>query len=373
MAAPARPARLRAVGFARLSGWAADDHAAAFAAFRRSAERIAASPPKTRPLGPDGALLAAAAARALDLPATPGPAAARAFFEDHFLPRRIEPLGGGGFVTGYFEPEIDGSRVRSDRFPVPIYARPDDLVELGPDDDRTGLPDDVTWARRRPDGRLEAHPDRGAIMAGALEGRVPVLAFVASWVEAFFVHVQGSARVRLAEGGVLRLTFAGKSGHPYFPIARVLVERGLMEPRQATADVLRQWLVDHPDDAPAVMARNRSFIFFREADVPDPALGPVAAAGVALTPGRSLAVDRHLLTFHAPVFVDAAFGDDVPGAEAAFRRLMIAQDTGSAILGPARGDVFFGTGEAAWRAAARVRHPARFTLLVPRGDLVRVP
>ncbi len=373
MSAVTPPARLTAVPFARLAGWEADDHAAAFAAFRRSAVHAAALAPKTRPVGPDGDALARVAVAALELPDAVDAAIARTFFETWFEPWRIEPAEGAGFVTGYFEPEVAGAAERSAAFPVPLYARPDDLHELQPGDPREGLDPALTWARRLPDGRLVEHPDRAAIMAGALDGRVPVIAWLADWVEAFFIHVQGSARVSLPDGRVRRLTFAGKSGHPYFPVARVLVERGLMQPREATADVLKAWLKAHPEDAAAVMARNRSFIFFREADVPDPALGPIAAAGVPLTPGRSLAVDRHLLTFHAPVFVETDFGDGVPGHPGAFRRLMVAQDTGSAILGPARGDIFFGTGEAAWAAAARVRHPATFTLLVPRGGDRLVP
>jgi membrane-bound lytic murein transglycosylase A len=361
------PARLRAVSYARLPGWAEDDLARALAAFRLSAAKILAAPPKTKALGPEGSALIPAAEAALALPADADGHAARAFFEAYFVPKRVMPTEGKGFVTGYYEPEIPGALSRSDRFPVPIYARPDDLHEIRPGDERGDLDPALTWARRLPDGRLTEHPDRGAIMGGAIEGRVPVLAYVENWVEAFFVHVQGSARIRLAEGGVKRITFAGKTGHPYFAIAKVLVEKGLMSPPQATADVLKRWLLDNPDEAPAVMARNRSFIFFREAPVPDPALGPIAAADVPLTPGRSLAVDRHLLTFHVPVFVESRLDGPEPGHVLPFRRLMIAQDTGSAILGPSRGDIFFGTGQAAWEQAARVRHPARFTLLVPRG------
>lgn len=365
--APA-PARLVPIAFDALAGWADDDHAAAFSAFRRSAERILVSAPTEKPLGPAPAALAAAARAALALPAEPDPATARAFFETAFAPHAVEPAAGAGFVTGYFEPEIAGSAVRMDAFPVPLYGMPADLVEVKPGDDRRGLDESLTWARRRPDGGLEPFPDRAAIMAGAIEGKAPVLAFVADWVDAFFVHVQGSARVRLADGRVVRLTFAGKSGHPYYPIARALVERGLMEARQATADVLRRWLVDHPEDAPVLMAKNRSFIFFREAPVPDPALGPVAAAGVPLTPGRSLAIDRGLTTFHVPIFVDAAFDGDVPGFADAFRRLMVAQDTGSAILGPARGDIFFGSGDVAGRIAGRMAARGRFIVLRPRGQ-----
>lgn len=210
------------------------------------------------------------------------------------------------------------------------------------------------------------HPDRGAVMAGALDGQGLDLVYVRDWVEAFFIHVQGSARIRLEDGSTVRVTFDGKSGHPYFPVARVLVEKGLMSPAEATADVLKAWLAEHPEEVAPTLSRNRSYIFFREAPVPDPALGPVAAAGVPLTPGRSLAVDRRYHTFHSPVFVETVLPGASAGEAIPFRRLMIAQDTGSAILGPSRGDLFFGTGEAAFAQAARIRHPARFTLLVPR-------
>jgi membrane-bound lytic murein transglycosylase A len=350
------PATLRPVAFSDVPGWGDDDHRAALSAFRLSAAAVLVSPPRTRALGLEGGDLLPAAGAAL---AGEGAADPRAFLERWFDPLLVEPAD-GGFVTAYYEPEIDAAPERSAAFRAPLHGRPDDLVEIGPGDDRTGLDPVVTWARRRPGGGLEEHPDRAAVMAGALDGRAPVLAYVADWVEAFFVHVQGSARLRLPGGTHRRIAFAGKSGHPYFPIARVLVERGLMTPAEATADVLKAWLRAHPDEAPAVMARNRSYIVFRDAPVDDPALGPIGAAGVPLTPGRSLAVDRTLHTFHLPVHVAA----DLP--DGPFRRLMVAQDTGSAIVGPARGDLFMGTGEEAFRRAARVRHRATFTVLRPR-------
>jgi membrane-bound lytic murein transglycosylase A len=359
------PARLEPVGFSDLEGWTDDDHLAAWRTFRRSAIRLLASPPTQKPLGPDAAGLAAAARALIAAPEATTPAEARAFFERRFAPHRIVPATGSGFVTGYYEPVVAASQTRSAAFPVPLLGPPPGLREIRPDDNRGDLPADVTWAIEAPDGRLVACPDRGAVMDGALNGRAPVLAFVASEVEALLVHVQGSARLSFADGSVRRLSFAGKSGHPYFAVSRAMVERGLATPAEATADRMRAWLESlEAVDLRAVLGRNRSYIFFREAPVADPELGPVAAAGVPLTPGRSLAIDRSLLTSHAPLFVEADL-DEVAGR---FRRLMIAQDTGSAILGPARGDLFFGSGEAAWTIAARVRHAARFTLLLPRGE-----
>ncbi|WP_245294025.1 murein transglycosylase A [Methylobrevis pamukkalensis] len=321
--------------------------------------------PSTRGLGLDGAGLLAPAQAALAMADDGDPDAARRFFETWFSPIAIRPTSGGGFVTGYYEPEVDGSRRRSARFPVPLYRKPEGLVEIPEGAPRGTVPADVTWGLATPDGFAEA-PDRRAVQDGALEGLGLELVYVASLVEAFFIHVQGSARIRLEEGGSMRVGFAGKTGHPYFPVGRVLIEQGHHAPGEVTADVLRTWLEAHPAETPAVLARNRSFIFFAEVEASDPSRGPVAAAGVQLTPGRSLAVDRTLMTFHMPVWIDLDVELDGIAVPGGVRRLMIAQDTGSAIVGPARGDIFFGSGETAWRQAAPVRHPAAFTVLAPR-------
>lgn len=357
-------ARLVEIPFADLSGWAEDDHAAAFAAFHRSAIRLTEKNPTSKALGPDSTALSRKGRLALDLGQNVDSAAARAFFEAHFRPFRIEPVSGAGFVTGFFEPEVEARLHPSLAFPVPLLAPPDGLREVDSDDDRRNLDPALTWAFEDAHGRLAACPERGAIMAGALDGRARPIAYVGSHVEAFFIHVQGAARLRLPDGQLVRVTFAAKSGHPYFSVARLMIECGVAaSPAEATADALRAWLEAlAPQERRAALARNRSYIFFREAPVDDPALGPVAAAGVPLTPERSLAVDRSLITFHAPIFVETDL------ATGPFRHLMVAQDTGSAIVGPARGDIFFGSGDAAFTLAARVRDPARFTLLVPRED-----
>ena len=357
-------AHLVAAAFTDLPGWADDDHAAAFAAFRRSAVRLIDKVPTAKALGPNGAALAQKAKLAVALGETVDSVAARAFFEANFRPFRIVPASGEGFVTGFFEPEVEARLQPSLAFPVPLLAPPNGLREIGNDDDRRNLDPALTWAIEDGQGRLAACPERGAIMAGALDGRARPIAFVKSAVEAFFIHVQGAARLQLPDSRLMRVTFAAKSGHPYFSIARLMLERGIVaSPAEATADVLRAWLEAlTPQERRAALARNRSYIFFRQAPVTDPALGPIAAAGVPLTPGRSLAVDRSLITFHAPVFVEADL------AAGLFRHLMVAQDTGSAIVGPSRGDIFFGSGDAAFALAARVRDPARFTLLVPRED-----
>jgi membrane-bound lytic murein transglycosylase A len=355
MTEPSPPSELEPTSFDALPGWAADDHAAAFRAFRRGAAVLAAHPPKSRALGIDAGLLAGALRRAESLPADLAAAEARHFFEAHFVPQRMVPPA--GFFTGYYEPVVDGSRRRSDRFPVPLLRPPADLVEIEPGS-VPGLPPDFRFARRTPAGLAE-HPDRGAIMAGALDGQGLELVWLSDRIEAFFIHVQGAARIRLAEGGEMRVTYAAKSGHPYSPIGKALLARGVAPP--VTMQVIRSWLAAHPDELPAVLATNRSYIFFREAAVDDPSLGPIAAAKVPLSEGRSLAVDRLLHAFHTPVFVATTTPDGAP-----FRRLMIAQDTGSAIVGPGRGDIFFGSGDAAGEIAGRMRAEGGFFVLAPR-------
>jgi membrane-bound lytic murein transglycosylase A len=197
-----------------------------------------------------------------------------------------------------------------------------------------------------------------------LKGRGLELAWLKSEVDAFFIHIQGSARLRLVEGGTMRIGYDGKSGHPYTGIGRLAAERGLLSREGAHKDGLEAWLRAEPEEGRALMRENRSFIFFREIGLLEHE-GPIGAAAIPLTTGRSLAVDRTLVTFHTPIWVDAAELRDLDDADRPFRRLMIAHDTGSAIVGPGRGDLFFGSGDAAGSRAGRVRHAAAMTLLVP--------
>ena len=271
------------------------------------------------------------------------------------------PAAGQGFFTGYYEPEVAGSLTRTSEFTVPLLSPPDDLVEFDPAHPPPGLDPALRFAMRTADGFSE-YADRAAIMAGALDGRGLELVWLADPIDAFFIHIQGAARIRLTDGRSLRVTYAAKTGHPYTPIGRVLVERGALKSGTATMPAIRAWLAAHPGEAAALMGENRSYIFFREAPVDDPALGPVAAAKVPLTPGRSLAVDRLLHSFHLPVWVDTTLPD-----QTSFSRLMIAQDTGSAIVGAARGDIFFGSGDAAGSIAGAMSARGRFVVLAPTG------
>ncbi|TPQ49194.1 transglycosylase [Prosthecomicrobium hirschii] len=357
--------RLRDLPFAALPGWAEDRHGEAMAAFLLSAARMADDPPRTRTLGVDGAALARIAGAALA--AAPfDDRSARAFFETRFRPVAVEPAEGAPFLTGYFEPEVDGSLVPTARFTVPLLRRPDDLVDIRDHNRPPGLDPAFAFARASADGIVPYH-DRAAIEDGALAGRGLELVYLEDPVEAYFIHVQGSARIRLAGGGTLRVTYDGKAGWPYTSIGRLLVERGVAPAAEMTADRLIAWLKADPARGRALMRENRSYIFFRETPDLDPALGAVAAAGVQITPGRSLAVDRLLHTFGTPIFLDADLPLGPDGARMPFRRLMVAQDTGSAIVGPARGDVFVGCGAEAGRRAGLIRDvPRAFVLLVPK-------
>ncbi|NRG16772.1 murein transglycosylase A [Rhizobiales bacterium] len=351
---------LTPVDFNDLAGWVEEDHAAALSAFVRHCDDGRRNPAKSGALGVDAAALAQVCRTARGVE----PSRARAFLEENFRPVRIEMPG---FVTGYFEPELEGSRSRIGKFTVPLLSKPDDLVKVTDENRPRGFDPVFAFARKLDNGRLVEHPDRGEIMNGALDGRGLELVWLADPVDAFYVHIQGSARIRLTDGGVMRVGYAAKTGHPYFPIGRVMIERGLADPGTVTMDVLRGWLAENPDEVDGVLRRNRSYIFFREVKAGGPDAGPVGAADIPLIAGRSLAVDKALHTFGTPVFVEAELPTGRDGTIEPFRRLMIAEDTGSAIVGPARGDIFIGSGGKAGDIAGRIQHEARFTLLVPKG------
>ena len=314
-----------AEAFYETPGWRADDHLAAFSVFRRFCE--------TGPVAPAlGAVCDEALGSLIETPF-----AARRFFEQRFEPRTLPETG---LLTAYYEPEVEASRTQSAAFPAPLYRLP-------------------------PGG--PPYPDRPAVMAGALAGRELELVFLKDPVDAFFIHVQGSARLRLEDGTVMRVGFAGKSGHPYTSIGRVLVERGALTLEEATMTGIRAWLAANPDERDAVLAENRSFIFFREIEGLDAGLGPIGAAGRPLTPGRSIAVDPEVVGYGFPVFLET--GGAFPGSQTALQRLTLAEDTGSAIRGPARADLFLGSGAAAGGLAGDVRLPLRMTVLYPRAGV----
>lgn len=357
---------LKTIPFSQIAGWEQDDHAQAFAAFLRSCEKILAVDAARRAAGNTDAAphpLLETCKAALKLGDGTGSKAARLFFENHFTPLRYAGEDLGGFVTGYYEPELEGARMRSGKYTVPVYGVPDDLVQLYPDEERARRNAEVT-AGRRVDGEIVPYYDRREIEEGALEGRGLELLWLADPVDAFYMHIQGSGRVALEDGGFVRLSYAAKNGHPYTAIGRHLIDIGAIEAEKMSMDAVRGWLAANPDKARDLMWTNRSYIFFRELPDDRHAPGPEGAQGVPLTPLRSLAVDTSIHAIGTPVWLDAP--DLGLHGEDGFHRLMIAQDTGSAIRGRERGDIFWGSGDAAGALAGSTRHAARFTILLPR-------
>jgi membrane-bound lytic murein transglycosylase A len=352
--------------FSALPGWDQERHAEILPAFGETCRRLAAMP-ADRPLGGAEAVsdwlpLCAEAAR---LP--PGDhAATRAFFEARFQPWLAQNVSGAqpdpfGLFTGYFEPEVPGSRRRRPDG-VPLLTRPADLVQVELGDFAEDLRGRRT-AGRVEQGRLLPYASRAEIERGALDGRRLELLWLDDPIDAFFLHIQGSGRVRLAEGGIARVGFAGQNGHPYVPIGRVLVDRGVMTQDQVSMQSIRAWLVANPAEARSVMQQNPSYIFFREIRGLGPDEGPPGAFGAPLTAERSIAVDRSFIPLGIPVFIDVPH----PMTQAPWRRVLMAQDIGGAIRGPVRGDVFWGTGTAAGEAAGRMRSRGAWWLLLPVG------
>jgi len=370
-AGPGGAAVLLPLSFADLPGFADDDHAAVFALFARHAAAILENRQPLRPALPATIALRAACRRALENPARTR-SAARAFFEDHFIPHRvvsrIETGAAPGFVTGYYEPMVAGTLTQTEPSAAPILGRPDDLVTLVPGETAHGLDRGLSAARLLADGSYAPYPDRAAIEAGAIVDRAVPLVWLADKVEVFFAQIQGSARVTLPDGGALRLTYAGRNGHPYTSIGRALVETGEIPPGDIGMDRVKAWIRAHgqaPGEAGSnLMLRNKSYVFFSQnTDIAD-AHGPIGGAGLSLEPLRSIAIDRQIWSYGLPFWLAA----DLPWKSASpspFRRLMIAGDTGSAILGPARADIFFGSGAGAGRFAGDIRHDCDFTVLLP--------
>jgi membrane-bound lytic murein transglycosylase A len=355
-------AHLKRIDFAVLGGWAADTMADALDAFRRSAYHTKSKPYRTGSLGLSSADFEPAYQAAL---ATDGSveASARAFFETHFVPFSLQPSEGeAGFVTGYYEPIVQASRHRTDTFRYPLLRRPDDLVDLDDGNRPADLDPYFAFGRQTETGIVEYY-DRAQIEQGALAGRGLEMAWLEDPFELFLIHVQGAARLRFSDREQ-RVTYAAKTGHPFTGPGKTLVELGEISRLEVTISAIRCWFRKNPARMSEILHRNRSYIFFREAPVDDPDLGPIAAAKVPLTPGRSLAVDRLIHTFGTPFFIHAPDLTEVDSQP--FARLMIAQDTGSAIVGAARGDLFIGSGDAAGEIAGVIKHPAHMTILVPK-------
>jgi membrane-bound lytic murein transglycosylase A len=374
---PAEPAlALAPVAFDVVPGWSSDRLAAAIPAFLEGCEALAKAPADQK-LGGQGEAAARGgtpgrwrtvcdAARAVP----PGDeAAARAFFTQRFQAWSVADASARdrftGLFTGYYEPEVPGSRSPGGAFTVPLRGRPGDIVQA----DLGAFADDLKGrkvAGRVDAGRFVPYFDRREIEAGALDSRHLEFLWLSDPVDAFFLQIQGSGRVRLADarnaGRVVRVTYAGQNGRPYVPIGRVLADRGAIPRDQVSMQSIRAWLTAHPNEAAEVMDQNPSYVFFRELTGVPADRGPPGALGAALTPGRSIAVDQRFIPLGAPVFVSTT--DPIDGTP--IRRLMVAQDLGGAIKGPVRADLFFGWTPEAEEKAGRMRQPGTEFLLLPR-------
>ena len=353
-----------AISFDDIDGWADDRHAAALPAMRRTCNLFGRRPDDRRIAKSEdipGGTIAdwRGACAALDGLTDQDHAAARLYFETWFKPWRVTVDGGEiGLFTGYFEPELEGSDTRSAAHPVPLHKRPDDLVLVDLGDWRDSLRGERIAGRLR-GGRLVPFDSRGDILAGTLSEKEPPLMWLSDPIDAFFLHIQGSGRVRMADGSIRRVGYDGHNGHVYYPIGRYLIESGEIAREDMSLQVIRTWLEANPARQDEVMNLNPSYIFFREI-IGD---GPIGAQGVALTPGRSLAVDLRFHPLGAPVWLDADYTDETGKR---LRRLMVAQDTGGAIRGPVRGDVFWGPGEAAARLAGPMAADGSMVILLPK-------
>ncbi len=362
---PSPTLALEAATFADLSGWNADGAAAAVAALRRSCARIAklADDAALDPAGLMGRIRdwRAPCATAGRL-AAGDDAGARRFFESAFRPWRARDGSRGAkseaFFTGYYEAELKGARARDARHRHPIYRPPADLVSVDLGAFKPDWKGEVLTGRVDK-GKLVPYHDRAAIEQGALAGRGLEILWVDDAADAFFLHVQGSGRVTLPDGTTVRLGFAARNGHPYTAIGRVLAEAGALPADAVTMQTIRAWIAANPAAGADLMRRNRSYIFFREAT----GEGPVGASGVALTPGRSLAVDPAFIPHGAPVWI--ATRDPLDPARP-LARLAVAQDSGAAIKGPLRVDIFFGSGSGAAAQAGAMKHPGELFILRPR-------
>ena len=320
MAAPGAQAEIthKVVPFEELDGWSEDNHRDAFAAFLTTCTDLK---------GPDWLSICAVAQSNTD--GNP-----KSFFELFFRPVLIED-GGNSLFTGYFEPELEGSRHPTPRFRYPLYKMPPEANNANP------------WLSREE-----------IFSSGVLDNRGLEIAWVDDPVELFFLQIQGSGRIRLQNGESLRVGYGGANGHPYRSIGVELVRRGIYDAHQVSAQVIKNWVKRNPEAGRDLLYHNPSYVFFREISKVAAHLGPLGAMNRSVTAMRSLAVDPQFTPLGAPVWLEK-------DGENPIRRLMVAQDTGSAIKGAQRADVFFGTGDAAGEAAGRLRDPGRMLVLLP--------
>lgn len=351
-AAPAEAAPpLQPATWEQLGAWAEDDPAAAWPALRTSCSTLV-----RQAAWKDVCEAAGLLGRA------PTSADARRFFETHFVPWRLVNADGSteGLVTGYYEPLIHGSRTRNNRSRWPVHGAPKDMltIELGdgyPDLKHLRLRGRVVGNKVLPYWTREEIAERGADVPA------PVLLWADDPIDLFFLQVQGSGRVRLADGSMVRVGYADQNGHPYQSIGRWLVAKGELTLDKASMDGIKRWAQDNPKRLAELLNANPSYVFFRELPASDG--GPIGALGVPLTEGRSIAVDPRYVPLGAPVFLSTTY----PLSTRPLNRLVLAQDTGGAIKGVVRADFFWGFGAEAGREAGRMRQQGSMWVLLPRG------
>jgi membrane-bound lytic murein transglycosylase A len=352
--------QLEAVQWSQLPGWSEDALPEAWAALMASCG--AKMPPDWRD--------SCTAARAIGMQDA---VAQRKWLEDTLRPWHVTLQVPGqkgsavdtGRITGYYEPVLNGARTRGGVYQTPLYAVPDDLLIVDLGDLYPALKGERVRGKLQ-GRRVVPYPTRAQLADGkALAGKE--LVWVDSAVEAFFLQIQGSGRVQLADGSTVRMAYADVNGQPYKAVGRHLVEKGDLTQEQSNSTNIRQWLADHPDRQAEVLNSNPSVVFFREEKITDPKLGPRGALGVPLTPGRSVAIDPRILPLGAPLFL--ATTD--PGGQP-LQRMVVGQDTGGAIRGAIRADLFFGMGPEAGEQAGRMRADGQLWLLWPKDHVPAV-
>lgn len=356
------------LAWADVKGWSDDNHLAAYKTFRASCRSINTQTGASEPKAEAKALGASLSepcrvAKSLELT---DDARAKTFFEQNFAPLRISRLGEpDGFVTGYYEPVLEGSRTQTDVYNVPVYRRPSNLFVRGYKQDSVSLPNKGPVYRKIGRRKLVPYYDRGEIEDGKIAGRGLEIAWLKDPTDLLFAQIQGSARIKFDDGGTVRLNYDAYNGYPYTAVGRILIERGIIPKEEMSMQKIREWMAQNPDGAEELRRQNRAYIFFREVNLSDKEEA-VGAQGIPLTAGRSIAVDKSLHVYGTPFFIEGELPIESERAKTPFHRLMIAQDTGSAIIGPARADLYFGAGADAGRVSGRLRHPMQFVMLVPK-------